>query len=103
MPYESLIDVDALAAFKAGPLRIVDCRAVLGSPGAGRAAYEATHIPGAVHADLETDLSSPVQPGVTGRHPLPNPDRLADVFGAWGIDEITQIVAYDAGPGAYAA
>jgi thiosulfate/3-mercaptopyruvate sulfurtransferase len=102
MPFETLIDAAALAAFKGGDLRIVDCRAVLGDPAAGRAAYDAGHIPGAVHADLETDLSGPRRPG-TGRHPLPDPDRLAAKFGAWGIDERTQIVAYDALSGAFAA
>jgi thiosulfate/3-mercaptopyruvate sulfurtransferase len=34
---------------------------------------------------------------------LPSVDRLAETFGAWGIDETIQVVAYDQGPGAYAS
>ena len=104
MPYETLIEVDALAARLDDPaFRIVDCRATLGDPDAGRRAFEKAHIPGAVHADLERTLSGAVIPGVTGRHPLPEPDVLASAFGRWGIDASTQIVAYDAGSGAFAA
>src|SRR6185312_2397211 len=39
----------------------------------------------------------------TGRHPLPDPDRLAETFGRWGIDASVQVVAYDQGNGAYAS
>jgi thiosulfate/3-mercaptopyruvate sulfurtransferase len=51
-------------------LRIVDCRFDLADPGAGRWAYQNGHIPGAVFADLDMDLSAPVT-GESGRHPLP--------------------------------
>ncbi|WP_059047179.1 sulfurtransferase [Paenibacillus rubinfantis] len=57
-------------------LVIVDCRFELGRPEAGRAAYDAAHIPGAVFLDLEQDLSAPVTTH-GGRHPLPAPDVLA--------------------------
>jgi thiosulfate/3-mercaptopyruvate sulfurtransferase len=104
MPYETLIETDALAIrFEDSSVRVVDCRAVLGDVDAGRQAYEAGHIPGAVHADLERDLSGPIQPGITGRHPLPHPDRLAETLGRWGVDDGTQLIAYDAGSGAFAA
>lgn len=81
----------------------VDCRAVLGEPTRGRALYEQGHIPGAVYADLESDLSGPVEPGRTGRHPLPDKRALAATLGGWGITESTQVVAYDADAGAMAA
>jgi thiosulfate/3-mercaptopyruvate sulfurtransferase len=32
----------------------------------------------------------------SGRHPLPNPEDLAPTLGAWGINNHTQVVAYDA-------
>jgi thiosulfate/3-mercaptopyruvate sulfurtransferase len=82
--------------------RIVDCRAALQDPDFGRTAYARGHIPGAVFADLEADLSGPVGTG-TGRHPLPDRETLTRKLGEWGIDEQTQIVAYDAGPGPFAA
>ena len=91
------ISVDALRARLGDPdLRLVDVRSVLGRPGAGRAAFEAGHLPGAAFLDLERDLSGPI--GVHGgRHPLPDPSALAATFGAVGIGAGTHVVAYDAG------
>jgi thiosulfate/3-mercaptopyruvate sulfurtransferase len=89
-------------------VRVVDCRFELAkpiglaNPNAGEVAYAASHIPGAVYAHLDRDLSSPITP-VTGRHPLPNPHELAAKLGSWGIDSNTQVVAYDADAGMFAA
>jgi thiosulfate/3-mercaptopyruvate sulfurtransferase len=83
-------------------LRIVDCRFDLADPGAGRWAYQNGHIPGAVFADLDMDLSAPVT-GESGRHPLPATNALAKTFGRLGIDDATQVVVYDANDGALAA
>jgi thiosulfate/3-mercaptopyruvate sulfurtransferase len=82
--------------------RVVDCRFDLGAADAGEAAYRAGHIPGAVYAHLDRDLSSPITP-TSGRHPLPEPQALACRFSQWGIGPATQVIAYDAGNGAYAA
>jgi thiosulfate/3-mercaptopyruvate sulfurtransferase len=82
--------------------RIVDCRFDLGEPAAGEAAYARGHIPGAVYAHLDRDLSGPRTPW-SGRHPLPDPDVLAATFGALGIGARTQVVAYDDSGGIYAA
>jgi len=87
----------------AADLRIVDCRFYLSDKQKGRHAYAESHIPGAVFGDLEEHLSGPIIPGQTGRHPLRDADELADVFGVWGIDEHTQVVAYDDMGGAIAA
>jgi thiosulfate/3-mercaptopyruvate sulfurtransferase len=88
-------------------VRIVDCRFVLGAPSAGRNAYESGHLEGAVFLDLETDLSSPKRPdGSGGRHPLPDPDVLAQTLGSLGIGNQHTVVAYDdpsTGQGFYAA
>ena len=81
---------------------IVDCRFDLAVPEAGVAAYRDGHIPGAVHADLDRDLSGPRGPA-TGRHPLPDPQTLAATFGRWGIGPGVQVVAYDAASGMFAA
>jgi len=75
---------------------IVDCRFNLMHPEAGRAAYEAGHIPGAVYADLDQDLASPVaDDGAGGRHPLPDPAELGRLFASWGIGSDSIVVAYD--------
>ncbi|MCP2201526.1 thiosulfate/3-mercaptopyruvate sulfurtransferase [Lentzea flava] len=58
-------------------------------------------MPGAVYVDLDTELSAP--PGVGGRHPLPDPERLQEVLRRAGVREDSQVVAYDAGDGSVAA
>ncbi|GGM13654.1 sulfurtransferase [Deinococcus aerophilus] len=88
-------------------LRVLDCRYALSDPLVGRIAYLSGHIPGASYADLETDLSGPVQPGgMGGRHPLPDPTDLAGWLGSIGIGNDSVVVAYDdpgSGQGFYAA
>ena len=81
---------------------VVDCRSDLADPHAGRRAYEAAHIPGAIFLDLDEDLAGPIAKG-TGRHPLPDPDIVAARIGSVGIDESKRVLVYDAGPGALAA
>ena len=54
------IDAPALATRLTDPRwLIVDCRFDLTNAAAGEEAYGAGHIPGAVYAHLERDLSSP--------------------------------------------
>ncbi|HUN91104.1 MAG TPA: sulfurtransferase [Burkholderiaceae bacterium] len=98
-----LVDGAALAARLGDPQwRIVDCRFDLGDPGAGRRAYDAAHIPGAVHADLDHDLAG-AKTGRNGRHPLPDPQRLVERLCEWGIGDSTRVVAYDAHGASFAA
>ncbi|MDQ3127538.1 MAG: sulfurtransferase [Chloroflexota bacterium] len=82
---------------ESGPddLRIVDCRWVLGSPGAGVVAYSSGHIPGSIHLDLDDDLADPAGYGAPGRHPLPSPFELAADLGLAGIGDGHLVVAYD--------
>jgi thiosulfate/3-mercaptopyruvate sulfurtransferase len=81
---------------------IVDCRFVLGQPGAGREAYAAGHIPGAIYLDLEQDLSSQ-KSGHGGRHPLPDWKPFAGKLGASGISNNSTVIAYDDQGGAMAS
>ncbi len=83
-------------------LRVVDLRHDLMKPGAGRAAWQSGHIPGAVHLDLDVDLSGP-KTGRNGRHPLPDPLEFAQVLGAAGIGDADHVVVYDDAGGAFAA
>jgi thiosulfate/3-mercaptopyruvate sulfurtransferase len=82
---------------------ILDCRFSLDDAEKGRRGYLKTHIAGALYADLDLDLSDPVIPGVTGRHPLPTIEKLAAKFSCWGIDETVQLVCYDDAGGSMAA
>lgn len=101
--YSTLIDVAQLGALLGRPeIVLLDCRFELAAPDAGAAAFAQGHIPGAQYAHLERDLSGPAGP-TTGRHPLPDPERLALTFGRWGINSNVQVIVYDAGPGAYAS
>ena len=81
---------------------VADCRFELGKAEAGIAAWRAGHIPGAVHVDLERDLSAPVT-GTSGRHPLPSPGAFAATAARLGIGNDTRVACYDAGSGAFAA
>lgn len=101
----NLIDPSELAArLDDDALRIVDVRFDLNDPSAGRRAYLAGHLPGAIYLHLDDDLSGPLTGGGHGgRHPLPDPDRLAARLGAAGIGDAHDVVAYDDAGGAIAA
>lgn len=70
-------------------------------------AYDAGHLPDAIHADLETQLSSArdagADPARGGRHPLPPIERFAEQLGKWGITPSRNVVVYDDQFGANAA
>ena len=103
--FTTLISAEALAA-RLGDVILVDCRHDLMLPSAGRAAYEAGHLPGAVFADMEHDLAGPKRDadGVfQGRHPLPSQEDFIAVLRRWGVNDDSQVVAYDAHGGMYAA
>ena len=95
MSHDTLIDLETSNAHLDDPAWVVvDCRFSLSDPAAGRRAYAESHVPGARYAHLDEDLSGPIAPA-TGRHPLPDPARLAQKLGEWGIGNDTQVVAYD--------
>lgn len=115
-PWRTLVEVSALVAALGGqPLRVVDARATastalrvvdarfsLADPQSGAAQYADGHIPGALYADLNQDLSDLSRPG-HGRHPLPDSAAFAATLGRWGIGPTTQVVVYDSGDGSMAA
>lgn len=100
--FTTLIDAQTLADNLNSPNWVlIDCRFELGAPDMGEVMYKKAHIPGAVYAHLDRHMSGPP---VTdkGRHPLPTPERLRDVFGRFGITPQTQVIAYDQMGGVYA-
>ncbi|MEX1020994.1 MAG: sulfurtransferase [Litorilinea sp.] len=103
MAYSTLISTQETAAHLGqADWAIIDCRGSLADPAAGRLRYLEAHIPGAVYAHLDQDLSGPVQAGQTGRHPLPDPQVFAGTLSGWGIDEQVQVVVYDDQGGMFA-
>ena len=101
--WTTLVDAATLAvALGRDDLVLLDCRSVLTDPDAGAQMYADGHLPGAFHASLERDLSDMAQAG-QGRHPWPRADAFARTLAQWGIGPETQVVAYDADNGMYAA
>lgn len=90
------------AAQKSKAYLVVDCRFALSDPGAGFKAYLEAHIPGAVYAHLDDDLSSPLTAG-SGRHPLPDAEKFAAFLARSGWQPGIQMVAYDDAGGVIAA
>ncbi len=90
------------AAQKSNSCIIFDCRFDLGDPGSGYREYLEAHIPGAIYAHLDDDLSSPVTSS-SGRHPLPDADKFAAFLARSGWQPGIRLVAYDSAGGAIAA
>jgi len=105
--YSTLISATELAAHIDNPgWVVVDCRHDLMNLAAGRDGYAIGHLPGAVFADIETQLSGAKrgEDGVfRGRHPLPEKEALAETLRSWGVNADSQVVAYDAHGGMFAA
>ena len=103
MHERTLISVERAAALlHANAARFVDSRAdILDKPRARRD-YMASHVPGAVFADMETDLADLSVKG-RGRHPLPSAETFSASLSRWGIDRDTDVIVYDDASGAMAA
>jgi thiosulfate/3-mercaptopyruvate sulfurtransferase len=102
--FRTLISVPELQAIMTRPdVVVLDARFSLDDETWGARAYAEGHIPTAQRADLAEHLAGPIVPGVTGRRPFPAPADFARQLGAWGIDDTTQVVIYDAESGLMAA
>jgi thiosulfate/3-mercaptopyruvate sulfurtransferase len=101
--YSGFITTGQLAGHATDPLWVViDSSFDLANPEWGHANYVNGHIPGALYAHLDDDLSGPITP-LTGRHPLPDPEMMAKRLSDWGIGPGRQVVVYDTAGGAFAA
>lgn len=102
MSYTTLIDAATLTAHLEDPdWRIIDVRHQLANTAYGEQAYGAGHIPGAAFLHCDRDLSGPMT-GKNGRHPLPDPEKLAARLGEIGVGPQTQVVVYDDAQGTIA-
>ncbi|WP_082497567.1 sulfurtransferase [Pseudorhodoferax sp. Leaf267] len=110
--YTTLISVPQLQELQRSGQRhmLFDCSFELMRPQAGALAYAASHIPGAVHADLDRHLSAKHgapgaggtltaheadTPASGGRHPLPNREKFAIWLSSVGFANDMQAIVYD--------
>jgi thiosulfate/3-mercaptopyruvate sulfurtransferase len=98
----ALVSVPELAGVLAAPgaPTLLDVRWRLGGP-PGIGEFRAGHLPGAVFIDLDRDLSG--EPGLGGRHPLPDSAAFQAAMRRAGVSGGRPVVAYDAGDAAAAA
>jgi thiosulfate/3-mercaptopyruvate sulfurtransferase len=96
----TLVSTQELAAHP--QWRVFDCRHDLARPDLGEQQYREAHIPGALFAHLERDLSGP-KTGRNGRHPLPDPETFVKWVERAGVRPQDQVVCYDAANGSMAA
>ena len=101
--YTTLIGAGDLATLAASDVRLFDCRFDLADTTAGARRFEQGSIPGAVYLHLDRDLSGTVEPGTTGRHPLPDRASFQALLANHGVEADTQVVAYDDAGGMFAA
>lgn len=97
-----LIDAESLAALAPESVLVVDCRFALKDAASGARDYAEAHVPDAVYASLDHDLSDLSKRGL-GRHPLPEAAAFARTLSRWGWRAGLRLVAYDAAGGALAA
>ncbi|HEV7610136.1 MAG TPA: sulfurtransferase [Steroidobacteraceae bacterium] len=102
--FTTLIDANTLSTqLSRDDLVLFDCRFDLGNVQWGETEYAAAHLPGALYLHLDRDLSGPITPS-SGRHPLPDPAKLAQRLGELGVGADSQVIACDqGGNSAYAA
>jgi thiosulfate/3-mercaptopyruvate sulfurtransferase len=101
MSGSTLVSTQELSRSLAG-WRIFDCRHDLVKPQLGESQYRESHIPGALFAHLDRDLSGP-KSGSNGRHPLPERAAFIAWLGQAGLQPADRVVCYDGGNGAMAA
>ncbi|MBC7602146.1 MAG: sulfurtransferase [Ramlibacter sp.] len=108
-PYTTLISTEQLKALQSGgsALMIFDCTFDLMNPAAGEERYREAHIPGAIHANLDTalsdkgtyDIDGKLHPHADspsgGRHPLPHREKFAMWLSSVGFTNQMQAVVYD--------
>lgn len=105
--YSKLISAGQLARhIEDSQFVVLDCRHDLTDGEAGQRAYDAGHIPGALFLHLDKYLSGPKTSAAgvfQGRHPLPDKAQFVATMRAFGISDDTQVIAYDAQGGMFAA
>jgi thiosulfate/3-mercaptopyruvate sulfurtransferase len=81
---------------------VFDCRHDLADPELGERLYRESHLPGALFAHMDRDLSAP-KSGKNGRHPLPDRGAFLAWLGQQGLGASDQVVCYDQSSGVMAS
>lgn len=89
-----LVSADWLIAHMNSENVIVDCRWDLFDHKWGDTAYHEGHIPGAVHLNMEEDLSDLSIQG-KGRHPMPGAQKFKVLMERSGISNSSTVICYD--------
>jgi thiosulfate/3-mercaptopyruvate sulfurtransferase len=93
---DPLVSSQWLAAHSRGGVLVLDIRSAV--DGGGSAAYEAAHVPGAVHTDYVKDGWRATKGMATGL--LPDDQHLAALFARCGITPASHVVIVGAGTSA---
>src|ERR1700751_5630204 len=93
---DPLVSARWLAAHSRGGLVVLDIRSAV--DGGGRAAFEAAHVPGAVHTDYAKDGWRATKGMATGL--LPDAATLARLLGRLGVTPAHHVVIVSAGTSA---
>lgn len=102
--YKTIINCDSLhTLLNQQNVVIIDSRHYLNDTEKGQNEYQTAHIPNALYAHLDADLSGEIIAGKTGRHPFPSVEKIVERFEKWGIDATKQVVVYDQSHGGIAA
>lgn len=92
--FRELIDIDGKG------VRFIDTRFDLGNADGGRSAYLEEHIEGAIHWDLERDLSD--MSSKEGRHPMITKEKMTLLVQNAGLQLDEEIILYDQGASPFA-
>lgn len=104
MSLNAIVSTETLAAHLDDPDWLaLDARFTLADETWGQRVHAESHIPGALYANLATDLAGEIAPGRTGRRPLPAFASWRATLSRWGVTPRTQVVVYDASGGMMAA
>lgn len=102
MPQHLISPAELAARLGEPDLVVFDVRHHLSDQHAGQREYDTGHIPGAFFLDHARELSA-ARTGHNGRHPLPQRAEFAKVMTLRGVGPATEVVAYDASGGTFAA
>ena len=103
MSYKTIISIeDLIKNLDNEEFIIFDCRCDIKDPKHGIESYTEGHIRNSIFVDIDNDLASK-KTLKSGRHPLPDPDLLAQKLSQWGLSNSKQAVVYDDAGGAFAS
>ena len=100
--YQTIVSTQTLATQIKDPEWVIfDCRFDIKDKQKGLEMFTQSHIVSAQYVSLDDDMASPPSE-TSGRHPLPNPDKLSRKLASLGMDQNSQVIVYDQSNGSIA-